>query len=80
MLSVLTNAVLDIGFGVVYWITKKTASGIWMGLNYFIWSEEKEECSLKNENEFILMSDFKILLEEKNNEISQLKYKIKKLE
>ena len=35
MLSVITNAILDVGFGVAYWITKKTINGIWIEYKLF---------------------------------------------
>lgn len=80
MLSLITNSILDIGFGVFYWVGKKTVSGIYNGVNYIFFTDEQEtECFLKNENDYILMTDFTTMLNKKNEEIDRLKIEIDKL-
>mgnify|MGYP001223525137 CR=1 FL=1 len=80
MLSLLTNYLLDISFGVVWWTTKKTGSAIYYGAEYLFWKEDENECNLKTEENYILMSDFRQMLDNKNNEIEQLNQKIKYLD
>ena len=80
MLALLTNYFLDISFGIVWWTTKKTGSIIYNGIQYIFWYEEDKECPLKNEDDYILMSDFKEMLDNKNKEIDDLNKKIKYLE
>lgn len=80
MVSILTNFVLDISFGVLWWTTKKTGSALYSGLGYFLWKEESKPCGLKNESEYILMTDFKQMLNTKNEEINKLNERIKYLE
>ena len=80
MLSLLTNYVLDVAFGVVWWTTKKTSFAIYNGISYLIWSEEEEECKLKKEDNYILMTDFTKMLNSKNSEIDKLNKRIKQLE
>ena len=76
MLGLLTNAILDIGTGVVWWMTKTTINGISYGVSYtmgrYIWTETNDDCDLDKENEYILMSDFRHMLEEKNKTIDGL--------
>ena len=80
MLSLITNSILDIGFGVFYWVGKKTVTGIYNGVNYIFFTDDQEtECSLKNENDYILMTDFTTMLNKKNEEIDKLKQEIIKL-
>ena len=80
MLSLITNSILDIGFGVFYWVGKKTVTGIYNGVNYIFFTDEQEaECALKNENDYILMTDFKTMLNKKNQEIDKLKKEIEEL-
>jgi hypothetical protein len=80
MLALLTNYVLDISFGIIWWTTKKTGSVIYSGVEYLFWNEEDKECELNTENNVILMSDFKQMLESKNKEIDELNGQIKYLE
>ena len=80
MLALLTNYILDIGFGIVWWSASKTISGIYNGIGYFFWAEEEKKCSLEKEDDYILMSDFKTMLETKNQEIDKLSNRIKHLE
>ena len=80
MLSLLTNYLLDISFGVVWWTTKKTGSAIYYGAEYLFWKEDEKECNLKSEEDYILMSDFRQMLDSKNKEIEELNKKIKYLE
>ena len=67
MLALLTNYLLDISFGIVWWTTKKTGSAIYQGVNYFFWKEEETE------EKYILMTDFTKMLDTKNKEIFDLK-------
>lgn len=80
MLSLLTNYLLDISFGVVWWTTKKTGSAIYYGAEYLFLKEDEKECILKTEKDYILMSDFTKMLDTKNKEIGELNKKIKYLE
>tara|TARA_B100001093_G_scaffold459418_1_gene472547 strand:+ start:25 stop:261 length:237 start_codon:yes stop_codon:yes gene_type:complete len=68
MLSLITSSVLDIGFGVVYWVAKTSVNGVTSGINYLFF----EPVETKIDEEYILMSDFKTMLDEKNNEIKKL--------
>ena len=79
MLSLVTNTILDVSFGLVYWVSKKTIWGLWSGLSYIFWTEEQEKCNLDNEGDYILMSDFNMMLREKNDEINKLKTRIDQL-
>lgn len=72
MLAFITSSVLDIGFGLVYWVTKTSVNGI----TYLLWSPSE---SNSTESEYILMSDFKSMLDEKNKIISKLNAEIKML-
>ena len=49
-LSLLTDTVLDITFGVVWWITKKSVNGIYNGISY-VFSKNEDEDENENENE-----------------------------
>jgi hypothetical protein len=80
MLALLTNYVLDISFGIIWWTTKKTGSALYYGAEYLFWNEESKECDLKKESDYILMTDFNHMLESKNKEIVNLTKKIKVLE
>ena len=62
------SSVLDIGFGVVYWVAKTSVNGVTSGINYLFF----EPVETKIDEEYILMSDFKTMLDEKNNEIKKL--------
>jgi hypothetical protein len=81
MLSLLTNSILDIGFGVFYWVGKKSIAGVYNGVNYIFFTDDGEEteCSLKNENDYILMTDFRNMLQKKNEEINVLRKEIDQL-
>lgn len=68
MLSLITSSVLDIGFGVVYWVAKTSVNGVTSGINYLFF----EPVETKIDEEYILMSDFKTMLDEKNKEIKKL--------
>ena len=76
MLGLLTNTLLDIGTGVAWWMTKTTINGISYGVSYtmgrYIWTETEDGCDLDKENDYILMSDFRHMLEEKNKTIDEL--------
>ena len=80
MLALLTNYVLDISFGVIWWTTKKTGSALYYGAEYLFWNEEDKQCNLKKEDDYILMTDFQQMLETKNNEIEKLNKRIRVLE
>lgn len=80
MLALLTNYVLDISFGVIWWTTKKTGSALYYGAEYLFWNEEDKKCNLKKEDDYILMTDFQQMLETKNNEIEKLNKRIRVLE
>jgi hypothetical protein len=58
-LALLTNSVLDIGFGIAYWTINKTCSGIY-NLGYYIFSKdegEDEDNQVKINNENIILMD-----------------------
>ena len=85
MISLLTNIVLDATVGVAWWFTKNSYYGIKNGVNYlFFYTEDNstKEHILHEDNEptHILMSDFHLLMTEKNNKIITLEEKIKFLE
>lgn len=69
MLAFITSSVLDIGFGLAYWVTKTSVNSI----TYLLWSPSE---SNSIESEYILMSDFKSMLDEKNKTISKLNAEI----
>jgi len=74
MLALITQSVLDIGFGIIWWTAKKTGTALSYGIDYF-WYEEKDI-----ENQVINMEDFKELLIENNKKIEELTSKINELE
>ena len=65
-LSLLTNSVLDIGFGIAYWTINKTCSGIYnLGCYFFSKEEdESEKKSSENDENIILMEEIGKLREE----------------
>jgi hypothetical protein len=66
-LALLTNSVLDIGFGIAYWTINKTCSGIY-NLGCYIFSKDKDEeentNGQTNEENLILMGEIGKLREE----------------
>ena len=76
MISLLTNVVIDVGAGVVWWLTKTTYYGIQYGVSKLVWVDNELIDGKPTDNEFILMSDFKHMLDEKNNKIKELENRI----
>ena len=76
MLTLITQSVLDIGFGILWWTAKKTGTALSFGIDYF-WYEEKDN---DLENQVINMEDFKELLIENNKKIEELTSKIEVLD
>ena len=76
MISLLTNVVIDVGAGVVWWLTKTTYYGIQYGVSKLVWVDNELIDGKPTDNEFILMSDFKHMLDEKNNKIQELENRI----
>ena len=70
MLAIITEAVLDITFGTVWWMGKKTVSGI----GYLISYPSHDSVSAS-----VPIADFQTMLDTKNSEIHKLKGEIKKL-
>lgn len=70
MLAIITEAVLDITFGTVWWMGKKTVSGIGNLISY------PSHGSISNS---VPIVDFQTMLDTKNSEIHKLKCEIKKL-
>jgi hypothetical protein len=79
MLSLITNAILDVGYGIIWWTSKKTFNALYYGASYLFWNEDSAKSSLPDEDDFIIMSDFKELLIEKNNRIKELEDELNKL-
>lgn len=77
MLALLTQSVLDVGFGILWWTAKKTGSALSYGVGY-IWSNEEEE-EEEEDNQVINMSDFREILEANNKKIEELSNKIDEL-
>ena len=73
MLQLITQSVLDIGFGIIWWTTKKTGSALSYGISY-LWSGEVEQ--EEEEEQYIKMSEFKEILEENNRQIKELSDKL----
>ena len=75
-LALLTNSVLDIGFGIAYWTINKTCSGIY-NLGCYIFSKDEGESQeanvTSNEENIILMEEIGKL----RDEIRVLKESIK---
>ena len=71
MLALMTQSVLDVGFGIIWWTVKKTGSAISYGIDY-LWSEPSDDV--------ISMTEFRELLEEKNKKIKTLSDKLDALE
>ena len=80
MLSLITDAILDIGYGIFWWTSKKTIGAVYYGVTYLFWTEDNAKSSLKDEEDYILMNDFKELIIQKNNKIKELEEKITLLE
>jgi hypothetical protein len=73
MLALMTQSVLDVGFGIIWWTAKKTGSAISYGIDY-LWRDTS------GEDDVISMSDFRELLEEKNKKIKILSDKLSALD
>lgn len=43
VLSLIAYTVIDVGFGVSWWVAKKTINGIYYGTKYLIYGSEEEE-------------------------------------
>jgi hypothetical protein len=71
MLALLTQSVLDIGFGIMWWTAKKTGSVISYGVGY-LWNNEDEAI----EKDLIQMGEFREILEENNKKIKELSDKL----
>lgn len=75
-LALLTNSILDVGFGVAYWTINKTFSGIY-NLGCYIFSKDEDESQeanvTSNEENIILMEEIGKL----RDEIKDLKENIK---
>ena len=71
MLGLITETVLDITFGTVWWMGKKTVSGIGYLISY-----PSIPDSVSNA---VPIADFQTMLDTKNSEIQKLKGEIKKL-
>ena len=90
MLSLITNSVLDVSFGIAWWVTSKTINGMAYGIQYIIYGNEKttdkttdnttDKTTEKLDLEQICMSDFKFMLDSKNDEINKLNNKLLELE
>ena len=74
VLFYLTNSVLDITAGVVWWVFKSTTYGIYSGTKYMIYGREEDNTEDNEDNEDKDESD-KILLEE----LKQIKSELKEL-
>ena len=57
-LALLTNSVLDIGFGIGYWTINKTCSGIY-NLGCYIFSKNEDETNdqVETQNENIILME-----------------------
>jgi len=75
MLALLTQSVLDIGFGIIWWTAKKTGSALSYGAGYIWYTDEDEE----EDEQVINMSDFREILEANNKKIEELSNKIDEL-
>jgi hypothetical protein len=73
MLALMTQSVLDVGFGIIWWTAKKTGSAISYGIDY-LWSDTHSE------DDVISMSEVRELLEEKNKKIKILSDKLDALD
>lgn len=78
MLALITESALDIGFGIIWWATKKTGSALSYGISY-LWSGEADP-EPDEEEQFIKMSEFRGILEENNRQIKELSEKLVKLD
>ena len=43
VLSLIAYTVIDVGFGVSWWVAKKTMNGIYYGTRYLIYGSEEDE-------------------------------------
>jgi hypothetical protein len=77
MLALITQSVLDVGFGIIWWTAKKTGTALSYGIDYFWYDGEANQ---KLENQVINMEDFKEILLENNKKIVELTNKIEALE
>jgi hypothetical protein len=77
MIALITQSVLDIGFGIIWWTAKKTGTAISYGIEY-LWYDDKKEDNI--EDSVINMEEFKEILIENNKKIDELTLKIKQLE
>lgn len=53
-LSLITNSVLDVAFGVAYWTIKKTGQGIYNLGCYLMGSETQNTSEVENENTILM--------------------------
>ena len=74
-LALLTNSVLDIGFGIAYWTINKTCSGIY-NLGYYIFSKDEGEDEGEDEDNQVKINNENIIL---MDEIGKLRDEIKDL-
>ena len=77
MISLLTNTVLDITFGVLWWVTKSSSYGIYNGVSYIV--TNLNDTSIENHLE--LNEEYEIIQpqttpEELKNSIIELKQEI----
>jgi hypothetical protein len=63
-LALLTNSVLDIGFGIAYWTVNKTCSGIYNLGCYFFSNNDESDKTTEKEESIILMEEIGKLREE----------------
>ena len=76
MLALITESVLDIGFGLFWWTAKKTGTIVYNGISYFFYDNDTEQ----NESTPITMTEIEGIITEKNKKIKELEDKIQLLE
>ena len=54
VLSLIAYTLIDVGFGVSWWVAKKTINGIYYGTQYIIYGPEKEPEDPKDNYQEIL--------------------------
>jgi hypothetical protein len=65
MFFYLTNVVLDISSGALWWIIKNTTYGAYRGVKYLTYNAHQIEPNIENsDNNIILMKEIKLLRQE----------------
>ena len=56
VLSLIAYTLIDVGFGVSWWVAKKTINGIYYGTQYIIYGPEKEPEEPKDNYQEIVLN------------------------